>query len=92
MQSGKGTEGMPEEGINKQWQAEKVILGGFNLTIKFLAMHVAYFSQKTFKSFSPVSIYLCAYTLCGVSCLLDVQIYWGHGCGEFKKLRHHSWD
>lgn len=32
MQSSKGTEGMLEEGINKHWQVEKIILGGFNLT------------------------------------------------------------
>lgn len=39
--SGKGTEGKPEEGINKHWQAEKLFLGGPNVMVKFLARHIS---------------------------------------------------
>lgn len=98
MQSGKGTEGMPEEGINKHWQAEKVILCSFNLTVKFLAMHISHFPEKGSNPFLQPKFICVLDTLRGVraipgmSCLFNVQIYCNHGCGEFKKLFCHIQD
>lgn len=58
-------------------------------------MHASYFPEKHSNPFLQPQFISVLDTLCGVraipgmSCLLDVQIYWDHGWGKLKKLYHH---